>query len=338
MSDTPMPESDAVRAFYNKFSSERLVNYVKNGNLRIDKALARILPLVREDSQVLEVGCGAGLVTEQIARVAVRGFVSACDISDTAIALARDRVKAGNVQFRALDIVARFEDVKDWLPKPVDLVVMVDVLEHLPLNLHETFLRDLGSVMCSESIAVLTFPSAYYQSYLRDQHPEELQIIDEIIELRHLHQVATANGFVIKHFSLEDVWLPNQYAHCVLIRAVVNYSSIDQNSIALSEIANLIPFGEKFILVDQDEWTQKTPQGRTAIPFLERGGIYWGPPADDATAMRECERLRKAGAAYIVFGSPAFWWLKHYPAFHQQLRNHASCLIENEIIVVFQFR
>src|SRR5882724_906467 len=118
--DIPPSEADAVRAFYDKFSSERSVSYVKNGNLRIDRAIARILPLVREDSQVLEIGCGAGFVAEQIARVAVRGFVSACDISDSAIALARDRVKAANVQFRALDAAERFEELKAWLPMPVD--------------------------------------------------------------------------------------------------------------------------------------------------------------------------------------------------------------------------
>jgi|GEM_PF-7049330 len=333
--ETPAPDPAAVRAFYNQFSAERSISYTRNGNLRIDKAIARILPLVREDSQVLEIGCGPGLVTEQIARVATRGFVSACDISDTAVALARERRAAGNVQFRALDVLARFEDLNAWLPKPVDLVVMVDVLEHLPVNRHEKFFRHLTGVMSSPSTAVLTFPSADYQRYLREHHPEELQIIDEIIELPHLLEVATANGFAIKHFSLEDVWLPNQYAHCVLIRGAAN--AFDQNSLALSEIAGLIRPGETFILVDQDEWARKAPPGRVAVPFLERDGTYWGPPADDATAIRECQRLQKAGAGYLVFGWPAFWWVEHYSSFYQHLLAHSSCLMKNERIEVFRF-
>ena len=332
---TPAPDSAAVRAFYNQFSAERSVNYTRNGNLRIDKAIARILPLVREDSQVLELGCGTGLVTEQIARVATQGFVSACDISDTAVALAHERCQTGNVQFRALDVLARFEDLNSWLPRPVDLVVMVDVFEHLPLSRHEKFFHNLAAIMSSPSTAVLTFPSADYQRYLREQRPEELQIIDEIIELPHLLEVATRNGFALKHFSLEDVWLPNQYAHCVLSRGAAN--AVDQNSLALSEIAGLIPPGETFILADQDEWAQKAPPGRVAVPFLERHGTYWGPPADDVTAIRECQRLREAGAGCLVFGWPAFWWLEHYSSFHQHLLAHSSCLMKNERIIIFRF-
>jgi len=336
--EAPSPDSESVRAFYNRFSVERSVDYAKNGNPRIDKALARILPLVREDSRVLEIGCGAGLVTEQIARLTTRGSIWACDISDGAIALARDRCKTGNVQFRALDVAACFEDLNAWLPLPLDLVVMVDVLEHIPLNQHEALFRNLASVTNPEATVVLTFPSADYQRYLRQQHPEELQIIDEIIELPHLHEVTAANGFALKHFSLENVWLPNQYAHCVLTRGGANIFSADPNSFALSEIAGVIHSGETFILVDQDEWPQKAPPGRVAIPFLEKNGIYWGPPGDDETAIRECIRLQKAGAACIVFGWPAFWWLEHYTSFHRHLIANSSCLLKNERIIIYRFQ
>lgn len=335
---SPSPKPEDIRAYYNRFTAVRTPHYAKNGNLRIDKAIARILPLVREDSQVLEIGCGVGLVAEQIARVASRGFVSACDISDDAVAITRGRVKAANVQFRALDVGARFEDVKSWLHVPVDLVVMVDVVEHLPLQSHGKFFQELSTVMKPESSLVLTFPSPHYQRHLRAHRPGELQIIDEIIELPHLHDIAVKNGFVITHFSLEDVWLPKQYAHCILTRGAMNFASADQNSIAIVEIASLVPPGETFILVDQDEWTVKAPPERTAIPFLERDGIYWGPPPDDENAIRECERLRQAGARHIVFGWPAFWWLEHYADFHQHLRNRFPCVLQNERVVIFSLQ
>jgi hypothetical protein len=150
--------------------------------------------------------------------------------------------------------------------------------------------------------------------------------------------VAVKNGLAIKHFSLEDVWLPNQYVHCVLTLGALNYSAANKNSAAIAEIANLIQAGERFILVDQDEWLQKAPLGRQAIPFLERKGIYWGPPADDATAIGECERLREAGAGYIVFGWPAFWWLEHYAGFHRHLCDRLPCMIQNERLVIFDLQ
>src|SRR6185503_7056038 len=57
-------------------------------------------------------------------------------------------------------------------------------------------------------------------------------------------------------------------------------------------LLRLIPRAVPFILVDDDQMRSDLPHAR-AIPFLEKNGEYWGPPADDATAIRELERLRR---------------------------------------------
>jgi hypothetical protein len=104
-----------------------------------------------------------------------------------------------------------------------------------------------------------------------------------------------------------------------------------------SEIAALVPPDEKVILVDDDQWAHETPFSRDRfLPFLERDGEYWGQPPDDDTAIRELHRLRRTGVAYMAFGSPAFWWLEHYPAFHQHLRSQFPCVLDNDRLVVFQ--
>src|SRR5262245_53817158 len=95
--DKPVPTPEAVRAYYDQFTAARTVQYTQHGNLRIEKAIARILPLVQEDSRVLEIGCGLGLVAEQLARVAPSGSVWACDISEQAIQAARQRVQMAHV-------------------------------------------------------------------------------------------------------------------------------------------------------------------------------------------------------------------------------------------------
>ena len=105
---------------------------------------------------------------------------------------------------------------------------------------------------------------------------------------------------------------------------------------ATQEIAAVIPPGANFILADQDEWAYADlAAGRRATPFLERDGQYWGAPADDVTAVRELERLRQAGAAFMVVGQPAFWWLDYYAGLHRHLRSNFPCVMENERIVVF---
>jgi glycosyltransferase involved in cell wall biosynthesis len=105
---------------------------------------------------------------------------------------------------------------------------------------------------------------------------------------------------------------------------------------ATSQLSRLLPPAAPFILVDEEQWGMPDVLfGRRRLPFLERDGVWWGPPPDDVTAMRELERLRAAGVAAIVFAWPAFWWLAHYAGFHGHLKAKFRCLLENEELVVF---
>jgi len=107
---------------------------------------------------------------------------------------------------------------------------------------------------------------------------------------------------------------------------------------AMEEIVAMVPSGEAFILVDDGSWEAAEAFAGRCVPFLERDGQYWGPPADDAIAIRELERLRAAGASFIIFGWPAFWWLDHYTGLHGHLRSTHRCVLENERLVAFDLR
>lgn len=107
---------------------------------------------------------------------------------------------------------------------------------------------------------------------------------------------------------------------------------------AMEEIAARIAPGESLILVDENQWAGRASDpSRNYIPFLEKEGNYWGWPADDEIAIRECERLRKQGAKFIVFAWPGFWWLEHYAGFAQHLRSRHRCILSNERLIIFQF-
>src|SRR5262249_36596495 len=86
---------------------------------------------------------------------------------------------------------------------------------------------------------------------------------------------------------------------------------------AMKEIAALPGKESPFVLIDDGAWELGRIAGRVPIPFLEREGQYWGPPADDQTAIAELERLRRAGARHLVIAWPAFWWLEYYSEFHR---------------------
>lgn len=107
---------------------------------------------------------------------------------------------------------------------------------------------------------------------------------------------------------------------------------------ASAEFAAVVPAGESVIMVDQEALGEDFMNGRPRIPFLERDGEYAGCPMDDAEAIEELDRERKAGASFLAVAWPAFWWLEHYTAFACALREKFPCVLANDRLVVFDLR
>jgi len=121
------------------------------------------------------------------------------------------------------------------------------------------------------------------------------------------------------------------------------YTWMRRRHVATETIKALVPEGDTFILVDEDQWADPggwgpVITGRRALPFLERDGRYWGRPPDSATAILELERMRQAGAGSVVFVWPAFWWLDHYAGLHAHLRERLPCVLRNDDLVIFDLR
>jgi hypothetical protein len=111
------------------------------------------------------------------------------------------------------------------------------------------------------------------------------------------------------------------------------------------EIGAIVPPGSSFLLVDdgylrtlEQQFQLKLVTGREPVPFLERDGRYWGLPGDDATAIRELERMRGAAVEFVVFAWPSIWWLEHYTEFRDYLRTRFPCVCQNERLIAFDVR
>ena len=108
---------------------------------------------------------------------------------------------------------------------------------------------------------------------------------------------------------------------------------------ARQDLASVVPPGERVILVDENQWGDAARDpARPCVPFLERGGHYWGPPTDAAAAVRELERMRAEGATFVAVGWPAFWWLYYFRDFAEHLRASYPCVLDNDRLVVFDLR
>jgi hypothetical protein len=103
-----------------------------------------------------------------------------------------------------------------------------------------------------------------------------------------------------------------------------------------AELEVLLPRHSRFLFVEWNQWGPRRVLAECdAIPFLERDGHHWGRPADDAVAIEELERLRRAGAEFIVFAWPALWWLDHYSGLARHLRSRYATVRQNENLIVF---
>jgi glycosyltransferase involved in cell wall biosynthesis len=103
----------------------------------------------------------------------------------------------------------------------------------------------------------------------------------------------------------------------------------------LAELARVVPLGEALTLIDQDQLRNDLQNDWRARPFPEREGQYWGPPADDTEALAELDRHRRHGSRYLAVAWPAFWWLRHYHDLRERLLNECQCLLESDVLIVF---
>jgi len=114
---------------------------------------------------------------------------------------------------------------------------------------------------------------------------------------------------------------------------------MEQVDNAISELHQLIPPNQQFLLIDQAEMGDLELQGnRRCIPFPNRDGQYSGRPEDDAGALSELERLRNAGASHLVIAWPAFWWLDHYRDFSAHIRARFPVAIDNSRLLAFNLQ
>jgi len=115
-------------------------------------------------------------------------------------------------------------------------------------------------------------------------------------------------------------------------RSKAYFTQVDEAQRSLETVAQK---HQSFILVDEEAIRDRLADPRKATPFLERNGVYDGPPKDSDHAITEVERLRVAGATLIAFWRGAFWWLEYYEGLNRHLRSTYSCVLENENLIAF---
>lgn len=167
-------EEKEIKDFYNDFVSKQ--DYV-GINQRHFSILEKSKSLgLKRDHQVLEIGCGIGTFTKLLSKFIKSGNILAVDISDKSIELAQQRFnKLTNVEFLVLDLT------KESLNRKFDSIILPDVIEHIPLELHPKLFRTIYNLLKDDGKVFIHIPNPSYLKWCIKEKPELLQIIDQPI-------------------------------------------------------------------------------------------------------------------------------------------------------------
>lgn len=118
--------------------------------------------------------------------------------------------------------------------------------------------------------------------------------------------------------------------HRVIARSEIGARRLER---ARETLHDQVPKGARLLVIGEDWWREAIADGFHSIPFTEHGGHFNGPPADDAAAVRELQRLLHFDADYLVLGWPYFWWLDFYPALSRKLEGHPRVFANDRLLI-----
>lgn len=193
----------SVSRYYDDFSAfQKKIAYNERHYLMLDKLIGLGLS---SRSNVLELGCGIGVISTLMLRVVKEGSLTAVDISPRSIEIARTRNPRRNVTFEIGDITT-------YVPRgsSYDFVTLFDVLEHVPVEAHASLFSRIASAVHETTKVVVNIPTPEYLEYLHKTHPENLQIIDQPLSVARLLLDSERNGLVLRCFERYDLWRRNE--------------------------------------------------------------------------------------------------------------------------------
>jgi len=224
-------------------------------------------------------------------------------------------------------------DMCEVLPRlpQYDVVFLGDVIEHIEKTRGEQLLRDADAH--AQKAVIVSTPK--YETEQADLCANELERHRSLWSARDFRRFKGAQVKTVDQATLLAVIVKPGVPRLQLSPPrQPKPADARRMARARQELIRLIPKEVPFLLVDEEQIRSVLPH-QCVLPFIEKDGQFWGPPPDDATAIRELERMQATGARFIAFIWPTFWWLEHYTGFRDYLRANFPPLQEDETVKVF---
>ena len=198
-----------VTEFYDEYVAEQANTGI---NDRIYGVYERLIGLgLNAQSSVLELGCGIGMMTSLMKRTVNQGKIHAIDISAASIDYGKVKFGAANITFSTQDITT-FET---QLNTP-DFITLIDVLEHIPLELHAALFQRISQGMGLNSHFVINLPNPDYIAHDIALEADSLQVIDQPVPFASLIQQLDDAGLELMTYQKYGLWHHDEYQWFVL--------------------------------------------------------------------------------------------------------------------------
>jgi 2-polyprenyl-3-methyl-5-hydroxy-6-metoxy-1,4-benzoquinol methylase len=188
------------RDFYDDYVARQLSVGVNARHRAIAAGLRRFG--WRPGDRVLEIGSGVGTLTELLAEGQREGGkLVGVDLSPRSIEAARQRLSGPNIRLIAGDVLEL------ELVGPFDVIVLPDVLEHIPLEHHERLFDRVARWLAPEGFVFLNYPSPHYLAWCHEHRPDLLQAIDQPIHADALLRNVYRSGLYLVHLETYSIWI-----------------------------------------------------------------------------------------------------------------------------------
>jgi GT2 family glycosyltransferase/Flp pilus assembly protein TadD/glycogen synthase/SAM-dependent methyltransferase len=201
-----------IKDYYNQKTKSKIQDFI-HGNRRVERAWQKLLLWApKNPRQILEIGCGIGYICARMKEIWPNARVVGIDISAESIKQAGDLFSKAGVEFVEGNISNTFPG------EEFDLIVLMDVYEHIELNERKLLHAFLNKNLSSTGRIFLSFPTPNFLEYLKINHPDNLQPVDEHVTLSDINILARDTSSKPLYYRKISVWRPSDYAHAIVSR------------------------------------------------------------------------------------------------------------------------
>jgi len=219
--------SKDVIDFYNQYTIRQKKHGINARHRSIMDKLVRYG--LKPEHSALEIGCGIGTQTKLVARFLRKGRLFSCDISPENIRIAKEEL----ANFR--NIILEVADATTLQLKNLfDAIIMPDVIEHIPLELHARMFQNMNKMLKPDGFIFIHIPNPEYLKWCLENRREILQIIDQPIYTNLLLQNLEGTDLVITHLGTYSIWVEKgDYQYIVLRRKNADFSRCVEKKISI---------------------------------------------------------------------------------------------------------